>query len=145
MRLSILDSFFPSDNCTILCVMLLSKQTRAQDGPWEMYMATAGRAYEEARYPDAEKSLQAALKVAEGFGPEDTRLATNLNNLATLYQAQGHYAEAEPLYQRALAIMEKADGPEHPYVATSLENYASLLRRLGSALCRSDIAAFWNG
>ena len=93
--------------------MMLSKQTRAQDGPWEMYMATAGRAYEEARYPDAEKSLQAALKVAEGFGPEDTRLATNLNNLATLYQAQGRYGEVEPLLKRALGIVEKALGPNH--------------------------------
>ena len=42
--------------------------------------------------------------------------ATSLNNLAVLYQAQGRYAEAEPLYQRALAIREKALGPEHPDV-----------------------------
>ncbi len=48
--------------------------------------------------------------------------------LAELYRAQGRYAEAEPLYQRALAIAEKALGPEHPHVATSLENYAALLR-----------------
>ncbi len=38
------------------------------------------------------------------------------------------YAEAEPLYQRSLAIWENALGPEHPDVATSLENYAALLR-----------------
>ena len=60
-------------------------------------------------------------------------MATDLNNLAALYQAQGNYAEAEPLYQRALAIDEKALGPEHPDVATSLENYASLLRETGRA------------
>ncbi len=42
--------------------------------------------------------------------------------------AQGHYAEAEPLYKRSLVIGEKALGPEHPHVATSLENYAALLR-----------------
>jgi DNA-binding MurR/RpiR family transcriptional regulator len=35
---------------------------------------------------------------------------------------------AEPLHQRALAIREKALGPEHPDVAQSLENYAALLR-----------------
>ncbi len=57
--------------------------------------------------------------------------ATGLNNLANLYQAQGHYAEAEPLYQRALAIWEKTLGPDHPDVATSLENYAALLRETG--------------
>ncbi len=36
---------------------------------------------------------------------------------------------AEPLYQHSLAILEKALGPEHPHVATTLENYAELLRK----------------
>ena len=35
------------------------------------------------------------------------------------------------MYQRALSIYEKALGPEHPNVATSLENYAALLRKVG--------------
>ena len=58
-------------------------------------------------------------------------MATSLNNLAGLYRAQGKYAEAEPLNQRALAIGEKALGPEHPNVAQVLENYAALLRNIG--------------
>ncbi len=53
-------------------------------------------------------------------------MATNLNDLAGLYEAQGHYAEAEPLYKRALAIYEKALGPEHPHVAASLTGLAAL-------------------
>ncbi len=53
-------------------------------------------------------------------------MAASLNNLALLYQAQGHYAEAEPLYQRSLAIKEKALGPEQPDVAMSLNNLAEL-------------------
>ncbi len=57
----------------------------------------------------------------------------DLNNLAALYRAQGHYAEAEPVYQRSLAIREKALGPDHPHVATSLENYAALLRETARA------------
>ncbi len=60
-------------------------------------------------------------------------MATTLNNLAGLYRAQGHYAEAEPLHKRALTIVEKALGPEHPHVATSLENYAALLRETARA------------
>jgi tetratricopeptide (TPR) repeat protein len=55
-------------------------------------------------------------------------VATSLNNLATIYYAQGRYADAEPCYQRALAIWEKVLGPEHPTVATVEENYAALLR-----------------
>ncbi len=57
----------------------------------------------------------------------------SLTNLAALYQAQGNYAEAEPLYQRALAIWERALGPEHPDVAKVLNSYASLLRETGRA------------
>jgi hypothetical protein len=43
-----------------------------------------------------------------------------VNNLAELYRTTGAYAKAEPLYQRALVINEKALGPEHPTTATSL-------------------------
>ncbi len=64
-------------------------------------------------------------------------MAQSLNNLAELYRAQGKYAGAEPLYKRALAIWEKALGPDHPHVAQSLENYAVLLRKTG----RGDEAA----
>ncbi len=69
----------------------------------------------------------------KALGPEHPDVATSLNNLAELYKAQGNYAEAEPLYQRSLAIWEKALGPEHPDVATSLENYAALLRQTARA------------
>ena len=40
-------------------------------------------------------------------------------------------ADAEPLYKRALAIWEKALGPEHPHVAASLNNLAELYRAQG--------------
>ena len=54
------------------------------------------------------------------------------NNLAGWYNKFGYYdAGAEPLYKRALTIMERALGPEHPYVAQALENYAVLLRETG--------------
>ncbi len=60
-------------------------------------------------------------------------MPASLNNLVQLYHAQGKDAEAEPLYQRSLAIREKALGPEHPDVATSLENYAAILRQTARA------------
>jgi tetratricopeptide (TPR) repeat protein len=48
-----------------------------------------------------------------------------------LYRDQGRHAEAEPLHKRALAIREKALGPEHPHVATSLDNLAVVYRSQG--------------
>ncbi len=41
------------------------------------------------------------------------------------------FAEAEPLNKRALSIVEKALGPDHPHVATNLMNYTALLRKTG--------------
>ena len=51
-----------------------------------------------------------------------------LNNLAELLQATNRLAEAEPLYRRALAILEKSLGSDHPNVATALNNLALLLQ-----------------
>ena len=56
-------------------------------------------------------------------------MATSLNNLALAYSFQGKYAEAEPLFTRALNIWERAFGPDHPTLAQGLENYAALLRK----------------
>jgi tetratricopeptide (TPR) repeat protein len=53
--------------------------------------------------------------------------ATSLNNLASLYQAQGKYEQAEPLYERALAIYTQAFGLQHPGTKTIQENYALFL------------------
>ena len=47
-------------------------------------------------------------------GLEHPDVAIGLNNLARLYVAQGRAVEAEPLYQRALAVREKALGVDHP-------------------------------
>ena len=49
-----------------------------------------------------------------------------LNNLATLYYAQGHYSEAEPLYKRSWSIYEGQLGADHPDIAQSLNNLANL-------------------
>jgi tetratricopeptide (TPR) repeat protein len=44
----------------------------------------------------------------------------------------GDYAKAEPLFQRSLAISEKALGPDHPDTATWLNNLASLYQATGA-------------
>ena len=51
-----------------------------------------------------------------------------VENLANLYYMQDEYVQAEPLYNRSLTIREEALGPNHPDVASSLENLARLYR-----------------
>ncbi|MCI0692958.1 CHAT domain-containing protein [candidate division KSB1 bacterium] len=60
------------------------------------------------------------------MGSNHLDVAISLNNLALLYEAQGNYAAAEPLLQRAFKIFERALGPDHIKVATSLNNLAQL-------------------
>lgn len=78
------------------------------------------------RDAEAETTLRAALEEAEKFGPDDPRLAERLLDLAGLYRAHGEYAEAEPLYLRALGIQERALGSEHPRLAASLDALAAV-------------------
>ena len=73
---------------------------------------------------------KSAVEQAETFAPEDPRLATSLNNLAMIYHVQGKYTEAEQLYKCAIGVHEKALGPDDLDLATTLENYADLLRNM---------------
>jgi len=55
-------------------------------------------------------------------GDNYPNITENLNNLAKLYQSQGKYEEAEPLYLQALAIAEQALGENHPNTVKIREN-----------------------
>jgi tetratricopeptide (TPR) repeat protein len=57
--------------------------------------------------------------------------AFSLNNLAVLLENQGNLAEAQPLFERALAIYENVRGPEHGATAAVLNNLALLLQDQG--------------
>jgi tetratricopeptide (TPR) repeat protein len=102
-----------------------------QDTLWDSYIDEGSKAYSEQDFPEAEKQYVAALKEAEKFGAEDSRLITSLDSLASLYEAQGKWVEAEPLYQRTLAIQENLLGLDHPDVADNLNNLAIVYKAQG--------------
>ncbi len=104
----------------------MNNQTR-----WETYNSAGTKLHEQGRYVEAEKQFLAALQEVEKLGQQDSRVATILNNLANLYHNQNKYSQAEPLYQRALAIREEILGSQHPIVAQSLNNLAALYRDQG--------------
>ncbi len=65
---------------------------------------------------------------------DELHATTAPKHLAELKRKQGHYADAEPFYKRALAIWEKSLGPNHPDVATGLLGLAVLNEKRGNFL-----------
>jgi tetratricopeptide (TPR) repeat protein len=57
-------------------------------------------------------------------------LAKALNNHGVLCSLVGRLAEAESHLKKALAVAEKALGPDHPSMAGILSNYAAVLRQM---------------
>eukprot|EP00903_Cladosiphon_okamuranus_P006332 g6204.t1 len=73
-------------------------------------------------------------EVDESFRLHDLLLdfiTTKCKGEGSLVEEAGNYAEDKPLLQRSLAIDEKVYGPDHPQVATDLNNLAGLLQRQG--------------
>jgi tetratricopeptide (TPR) repeat protein len=93
---------------------------------WKSLVEAGNLAFEQGRVAEAEQKFLDALKEAEKFGEDDSRLSLSLNNLAAIYHTQGKYTMAEPLYTRALAIKQKAHEGDHSEIALNLHNLAVL-------------------
>ncbi|WP_394825520.1 tetratricopeptide repeat protein [Pendulispora albinea] len=83
------------------------------------------------RYADAERIAQLARGAIERSGGHGELEARLLEGLAAIHQGQGRYDEARKLGVEALALWEKANGPDDLEVAISLNNLSLALRRLG--------------
>jgi tetratricopeptide (TPR) repeat protein len=77
----------------------------------------------------AQEYLEKAIVLQTKFQKLD--LATSLNNLASLYESQGKYSEAELLYLDALETGKRLFTSDHPNVATILNNLAFLYKNQG--------------
>ena len=80
------------------------------------------------KYSEAIPLAEAMLAKLEK-GPPMRDLAGALNNLAQLYGDVGRDAEAEPMFKRAIAIMEKTVGLDSVDIAPELNNLAALYQR----------------
>jgi CHAT domain-containing protein/Tfp pilus assembly protein PilF len=80
------------------------------------------------KYSEAIPLAEAMLANLEK-GPPTRDLAGAINNLAQLYGDVGRDAEAEPMFKRALAIMEKVVGLDSVAISFELNNLAALYQR----------------
>ncbi|MEL7353681.1 MAG: tetratricopeptide repeat-containing protein [Cyanobacteria bacterium P01_A01_bin.116] len=74
--------------------------------------------------------LEKSAALAKKDEPSEDYISS-IGWLANLYESQGRYEEAEPLYLQDLEMSRKLLGEEHPDVATSLNNLANLYRSQG--------------
>ena len=88
------------------------------------------RLFQAGRYAEAATMAERAVTLAERqFGPGHPAVGTALSNLANVYNAQGRYGDAEPLFKRALAIAEKT--PNDPALGIRLNNLGGLYKLQG--------------
>ena len=81
------------------------------------------------RGADAEPLYREAAEVfIAARGADHPSVAAALGNLAALYVMRQLFADAEPLFERALAMLEASDTAAAAHV-TTLENYAVLMER----------------
>ena len=78
----------------------------------------------------AQEYLEKAIVLQTKFQKLEAK-ASSLNNLAELYESQGRYNDAEPLYLQSLDIRKRQLGNDHLDVAQSLNNLAELYESQG--------------
>src|SRR5204863_258971 len=76
--------------------------------------------------------VKLAAQLIDEWGFEFREAGLLINRTGYYLDDGAQYSAALPIYQRALAIFEKALGSDHPSVATGLNNLAELYRNQGN-------------
>jgi eukaryotic-like serine/threonine-protein kinase len=80
-------------------------------------------------WAESERSYHRLLALEEVIGREHPVIVMARYNLATVYEGQGRWTEAEATHTQVLALREQSLGPDHPDVATSLAGVGNALYR----------------
>jgi tetratricopeptide (TPR) repeat protein len=79
---------------------------------------------------EAERLYELAMRTMEGLaGPNSTRFADWMPDLAWMYLGHGRPDKSEILFKRAVRIKESAYGADDERVAQALDDYARFLRK----------------
>ncbi|MVT51183.1 tetratricopeptide repeat protein [Bradyrhizobium yuanmingense] len=108
---------------TLLATPALAQKGLAAESARLNALISAGK------YSEALPLAQATVASLEKDNGRD--LSAALNNLGQVHAGQGRDDLAEPLYKRAIALMEKSLGSDNALVAAELTNLAALYQRQG--------------
>jgi tetratricopeptide (TPR) repeat protein len=114
-------------------------------------LANLGIAYFwQGKLDEAERVLRRSIGIPRNAPSPDGTVATAYFGLGLVLTARGRYDEARSNYSAALETQEKILGPKAPEIARTLDEFASLLRKMNlntealSMQTRADsIRAFW--
>jgi tetratricopeptide (TPR) repeat protein len=103
---------------------LQTSMVECKSSPWDGFMATGKQNLETGNYMDARTALEQALTATRTFKEGDPRLGTTYHALGNLYLKEQDYEQAKQYFERALALEQKALGPESLEVADALYGLA---------------------
>jgi hypothetical protein len=110
----------------IQCLALL-----ADEATWEHHMDIGVSAAGRQDYATAEAAFAASVRELEKINPGDSRLGPAINSLGAVFRAENKLHEAEIAFRRAMAYIEKFNGPESTDVGNSNMNVGSVLVAVG--------------
>lgn len=109
---------------------LASELNLGKRNVWTSILTNCGDIYRaKGRLDEAERDLLEALRLREGNN--STHLHDSYHCLGKLYADKDDFVKAKSFFDKALTDREKRFGPEHPKVASTLEEYAKLERKRG--------------
>ncbi|MBH5390530.1 CHAT domain-containing tetratricopeptide repeat protein [Bradyrhizobium diversitatis] len=110
--------------------ILLATPALAQKGDLAAQGARINALNQAGRYAEALPLAQAMVASLEKAN-DGRELSAALNNLGQVHAGQGRDDLAEPVYKRAIALMEKSLGLDTGLIAPELNNLAALYQRQG--------------
>ena len=127
--------------CALLIVLLMTMSASAQSTDnLNPLWATVNELFRASKDDEAERIAKDNLSVLGTlYGEGDSKYASGLDLLASLYSALGRYPEATTLSRQSLDIREKALGPNHPEVGASLNRLASIYATRKTGLAEAEV------
>ncbi len=111
---------------SIVSTINWSASIALETSAWQKLEDAGTNAYKKKDFVQAESSLSAAVKEAEGTSAAN--LGTSLNDLGLVYEAQKKYDDAESSFKRSIEVKEKNSSPDSETLIPTLNNLALVYR-----------------